>query len=168
MREHAGPVGEGEHVMRYFRRLPPLLRVASILAVLFPLASMALLVALIILSLPTFPQLPVAFFRVLVIGANLGMLGGACVFATSAYSTRFRQPNRGPFLLDSWQSQVQAIALLAALPLCAITLALVIPPTLLAAFGLVFLAFAVSALAALVLVAGHLWVVVMHVKQAVG
>jgi len=97
--------------MRYFRRLPPLLRVASILAVLFPLASMALLVALIILSLPTFPQLPVAFFRVLVIGANLGMLGGACVFATSAYSTRFRQPNRGPFLLDSWQSQVQAIAL---------------------------------------------------------
>jgi len=154
--------------MRYFRRLPPLLRVASLLGLLFPLASMVLLVALIIMSLPTFPQLPVDFFRVLVIGANLGMLSGACAFAISAYSTRFRRPDRGPFLLDSWQSQVRAIALLAALPLGAITLALVTPPTLLAAFGLVFLAFAVSALAALVLVAAHLWVLVMHVKQVVG
>lgn len=163
--------------MRYFRRLPPLLRVAGILGVLFPFASIVLLVALIIRSLPAFrhlmslstiPPFPVDFFRMLVIGANLGMLGGACVFAISTYSTRLRRPDRRPFLLDSWQGQVRAIALLAALPLCAIALALVIPPTLLAASVLIFLAFAVSALAALVLVAANFWVLVRHMKLASG
>src|SRR5262249_23557670 len=47
----------------------------------------------------------------------------ACFYAVTRYSTRFRQPDRRPFPLDSWQSQVRAILLLAALPLCALALA---------------------------------------------
>ncbi len=39
--------------MRYFRRLPPLLRVASLLGLVFPLASLALLIPLLVTSLPT-------------------------------------------------------------------------------------------------------------------
>jgi hypothetical protein len=151
--------------MRYFRRMPPLLRVVSILAVLFPLASGGLLVALLMRSLPTFPQLPVDFSRVTIIAMNLGMLGGACTFALSAYSTRLRWPDWRPFLLDSWQRQVRAIAMLAALPLVAITLALVtlvIPTTLLAAMGLIVLASAVSVLEALMLVAAQIWVLVKY------
>ena len=169
--------------MHYFRRMPPLLRVAGILGVLFPLASLILLVPLVIRGLSMIsqlmnpsnstqvPQVPVDFFRVLVIGMNLGMLGLACVFAMSAYSTRFRRPDGGPFPLDSWQSQLRAIALPAALPLCAIILALVTPQTLPLAFVLIVPASAISVLAALVTVVAHLWVLVTHVthvQQAVG
>lgn len=43
------------------------------------------------------------------------------------YSARFRRPGRGPFPLDSWQSQVRAFVLLAALSMCALALALFAP-----------------------------------------
>lgn len=169
--------------MRYFRRMSPLLRVVSILGVLFPLASMILLVPLVIQGLSTIsqlmdpststhvPQLSVNFFRMLVIGMNLGILSGACTFVISAYSTRFRRPDGGPFLLDSWRSQVRVIALLAALPLCAIILALVTPQTLPLAFVLIFPACAISVFAVLVILVAHFWVLVTHVtyvRQAVG
>src|SRR5258706_3430878 len=150
MREDAGPVGEGAYAVRYFRRLPPLLRVASLLGLLFPLASLALLVPLLVTSLPSFPQsfsqVPSDFDHRGIIGLNLGLLGGACSVAVNAYSTRFRRPDRGPFLLSSWQSQMRAVALLSVLPLCGIALALVIPPTSLA-FVVVF---PISLLAAVV------------------
>lgn len=169
--------------MRYFRRMPPLLRVASILGVLFPLASMILLVPLLIRGLSTIsqlmdrststqvPQLPVDFFRMLVIGQNLSILGLACVFIISAYSMRFRRRDGGPFLLDSWQSQVRAIALLAALPLCAIILALVTTQTLPLTFVFIPLACAISVFAVLVILVASFWVLVTHVtyvRQAVG
>jgi hypothetical protein len=103
--------------MRSFRRLPPLLRVASLLGLLFPLASLALLVPLLVTSLPSFPLTPPDFGRRGIMALNLVLLGGACSTAVNTYSTRFRQPNRGPFPLSAWQSQVRAIALGAALPL---------------------------------------------------
>jgi hypothetical protein len=152
--------------MRYFRRLPPLLRVASLLAVLFPLASLVLLVALMLVSLRTFPHTSVTFFlRMLVLGLNLSLLSGACSFAVRTYTMRFRRPDSGLSLFDSWQRQVGAIAGLAVLPLCAITLALVSPSTPPVDFELVFLAFAVSVLAALVVLVAHLWVLVMQMTR---
>jgi drug/metabolite transporter (DMT)-like permease len=123
--------------MRNFRRLPPVLRVASILGLLFALASLVLFLGLLITILPSFPRWPVDAFRGLLIALNLGMLGGACSFAVNAYSIRFRRSDRESFPLDSWQSQVRAIVLLAALPIGALALAVVIPPTSLA-FGVVF------------------------------
>lgn len=113
--------------MRNFRRLPPLLRVASVLGLLCALASITMLVSALITSYRSFPQSPPDFTRELVIGLDVGMLGGACSFAVTAYSGRFRRPDRGSFLLSSWQSQLSAILLVAALPSCALALALVAP-----------------------------------------
>jgi len=129
--------------MRYFRRLPPLLRVASLLGLLFPLASILLFAELFATSLSS----SVDSSRVAMIALNLAMLGGACSVAVTTYSTRFRQPDPEPFPLSSWQSQVRTLVLLAALPSCALVLAVFIPSTALA-FALVFL---VSILAAGVL-----------------
>ena len=148
--------------MRYFRRLPPLLRVASLLGLLFPLASLALLVPLLVTSLRSFPQsfsqVPSDFDHRGIIGLNLGLLGGACSVAVNAYSTRFRRPDRGPFLLSSWQSQVRAIVLAAALPSCALALALV---ALLIPLPLAFVLWVVtvvSLLGAVVLLMVTIWV----------
>jgi len=55
------------------------------------------------------------------------MHGGACSCTVTTYSTRFRRPDGEPFPLGSWQSQLRAILLLAALPLCALVVALYIP-----------------------------------------
>jgi hypothetical protein len=152
MGEHAGPVGEGEHVMRSFRRLPPLLRVASLLGLLFYLTTLALLTDSCIMFLSSFPHAYQDSSPMFIIALNLLWLGSACVFAVNGYSTRFHRSDRGPFPLDSWQSQVRAIALLSALPLCGIVLALVIPPTSLA-FVVVF---PISLLAAVVVIAAQI------------
>ncbi len=122
-------------VMRDFRRLPPPLRVARILGLLFPLAGCVAPIALVLTKL--FPQWTNDVVRVMVIALNLGMLSGACSLALRTYSTRFRQPDRGPFPLASWQSQVRAIVLAAAPTICALVLAVVIPPTA-RAFEIVF------------------------------
>jgi hypothetical protein len=75
----------------------------------------------------------------------------------NTYSLRFRRPQGGTFPLESWQSQVQAIALLAALPLCALAVALLLPPGFLA----LFVAIGITLVAAVVLL-------VAHVSAAVG
>jgi hypothetical protein len=65
--------------VRYFRRLPPLLQVTFILGLLFPLASIAVLIEAVIASLSSVSlhwSLDVS--RLLVIGLNLGMLSGSC------------------------------------------------------------------------------------------
>jgi hypothetical protein len=134
--------------MRYFRRLPPLLRVASLLGLLFYLTALALLINYLVTGLYAHRDPS----RVPIIALNLLWLGSACSFAVNGYSTRFRRSDRGPFPLDSWQSQVRAIALLSALPLCGIALALVIPPTSLA-FVVVF---PISLLAAVVVIAAQI------------
>lgn len=123
--------------MRYFRRLPPVLRVASLLGLLFPLALIVAFMTLLITSLSSSHQSGVYASRVAVIALNLGVLGVACTSAVYTYSRRFREPDKRPYPLDSWQSQVRAILLAAALPICAIALAIIIPPTSLA-FEIVF------------------------------
>src|SRR5215831_10720533 len=138
--------------MRYFRHLPPLLRVMSILALLLSLASIALFLGLLIPLLPFFPGWPVAATPALGIGLSLGLLSGACSFVVSVYTRRFRRPGSRPYPLASWQSQVQWWWALAALPLCALTLAVFLPQTPLLGFVLAVL----TLLAALVYLAA--WV----------
>lgn len=151
--------------MRYYRRLPPLLRVASILGLLFALTALALFVALFVARidaiLESIPQDQLSDYRWSAIGLNLGLLSGACSTAVNRYATRFREPPPAPLPLDSRRSQLLAILLPAALPLCAILLASVIPPKS-DWFGVVFgvsLLGAVGALAnaiALVVLSGSL------------
>lgn len=142
--------------MRDFRRLPSLLRVASILGLLFSIASLVLFVASFVVfftSRRSSLQPPVDSWRTDNIALNLGMLGGACIFAINAYRTRFRQMDRRSFRLNSWQSQLQTIGALAMLPLCAIMLDVIIPQNDLA----FLLASAVSMLAASALIGAYLW-----------
>jgi hypothetical protein len=65
--------------------------------------------------------------RVGVITTNLIVLSFTCTSTVVIYRARFRYPDRGPFLLDSWQMRV--IALVAALSICTLVLAVVLPPT---------------------------------------
>jgi len=111
--------------MRSFRRLPPLLRVASIVGLLCFLAAIGLLIHFLTTGLDA----DRGAGRVVAIAGNLLLLGLACSFVAISYTTRFRGPDRAPpFPLDSWQNQARAIALLALLPLCGIALALSLPP----------------------------------------
>ena len=115
--------------MTGFRRLPPVLRVASLLRPLFPLALFALF-ALMVTAESWSPGPEVAYVsRVAVIGINLGVLGLGCSVMVHVYNSRFRQPGKESLLLESWQRQLWTMLALAAIPVCAIALALVIPPT---------------------------------------
>jgi hypothetical protein len=141
--------------MLNFRRLPLFLRVVGILGLLLALASLVMFSALVVsfitgggVSRQGLANDP----RLFVIPLNLSMLGLACSFAVNGYRPRFRQPNQRPFPLDSWQSQARAIALLAALPLCAIALAATIAPTQDAAVPMLF---AISALGAFALLLAY-------------
>jgi hypothetical protein len=120
--------------MRNFRRLPPVLRVASLLGLQFPLPLFTLLL---ISNRWFFPQSGVYASRVAVIALNLGLVGMTCAHVVQTYSARFRQPGSGPFPLEAWQSQVRAIVLPTALTICAIILAVIISPTS-SAFEIVF------------------------------
>lgn len=144
--------------MHRFRRLPPLLRVADLLALLFALTGIALLVEAFITSLSAVPPRWPVNMNIVVIGLNLILLAGSCSFvdqAHQAYSARLRQPVGGPSPspLGSWQVQVRTIVLLAALPLGALIWAAFIPPTS-SAFMVVF---PVTLIGAFVSVGAHLW-----------
>ncbi len=125
-------------IVRHFRRLPPFLQVVSILGPLLPTASLAVLIPTItarILSLPL--SAPLALWdsvHTVWIALNLTLLGGACTIVVNTYRARFRHPDRGPFPLSSWQSQARTLALLAALPLCALALTIASPPDSLTSF----------------------------------
>jgi hypothetical protein len=122
--------------MRYFRHLPPLLRVMSLVGLLLPLTSIVVLLGLLNTLLPSFPQWPVAADPVLGIALNLGLLGGVCSYVVGAYTLRFRRPGSGSYPLALWQSQVRWWCALAALPLCGLAVAVFLPPTPLVGFVL--------------------------------
>jgi hypothetical protein len=127
--------------------LPPVLRVASLLRLLFPLGLFATLMFPVTASLWTASaRMGIYASQVAIIAVNLILLGLACGLVVRAYNARVRQPVMRPFPLDSWQSQARAILALAALPVCALVLAVVIPPTA-SVFQIVF---AVSLLGAIV------------------
>jgi hypothetical protein len=134
--------------MRSFRRLPPLLRVVSILGLLCALGSSVAFAELFVTILRS---LSADSWRVLMIALNLGILSGTCSVAVRTSNVHVRQPDEGPLPASSWQNQVWAIVVVTALPLCALALAVFIPPTA-AAFGLVF---PVSMFATVVLLAAR-------------
>lgn len=149
--------------MRSFRRLPPLLRVASLLGLLLVLAALVMFVELLITtSMPTVPHWLADSPRMGVIALNLIAIGAAYDFPARLYLLRWHRPDSQPFPLDTWQSQVRAVLLVAALPLGTLVLAVVVPPTSLAFAGV----FSISILEALVLFGAAL---LMNIgRQAVG
>jgi hypothetical protein len=141
--------------LRPIPRLPPLLRVLSIVGLLLPLASLVLLLLDFLSRLPSDSE----FNRMLAIVLNLTMLAVACSFAVHTYRTRFRRPEGGPVPLAAWQSQLQALLLAAALPLWALALAVVITPATEPRYTTVFL---ISILAACVSYGANLWLFAQH------
>jgi hypothetical protein len=120
-------------LFRYFHRLPLLLRVVSIMGVLLPLASVAVLVPLFVLgwmAYPPAPAVPGGYFRLWWIGMNGIALALPCLFVVNLYCLRFVEPPRRAFAVSSWQRQVGVFGLLAALPLGGIAVALILPSVL--------------------------------------
>lgn len=138
--------------MHNFRQLPPLLRFVGIAGLVLPLAALALLLQMLPTKLAT-SDWPTEFTRVVAIALSLILLSGACSFVVTMYSMRFRRSAMGLFPLASWQSQVRTLLLLAALPMGALALAVVIPSTYLV--ETVF--FPLSASAALMLIAAYVY-----------
>lgn len=123
--------------MTRFRRLPPVLRMASLLRPLFPLGLFVAFALIITAGVWSSGHEGVYGSRVVVIALNLSLLGLGCTLVVRVYNARFRQPGREPFPLESWQSQVRTTLMLTAIPVCTLVFALVIPPTA-GAFELVF------------------------------
>jgi hypothetical protein len=118
--------------MRYFRRLPPFMRVVSALGLLFPVAALLLLLLAKLYWSPF--HAPSADFgrsvRSGVIALYLITLGVACSLVVAAYNTRVRQPGRRRRVqLDSWQSQTWALALAVVGPLCGFIVTLANSPS---------------------------------------
>jgi hypothetical protein len=89
----------------------------------------ALLIYLLLTRLSSSAPSPVGSSRLWIIALNLGALGWFYFLVVQTYSVRLRQLGMGPFPLNSWQNQARMLVLMAALPLCALALAVVIPPT---------------------------------------
>jgi hypothetical protein len=111
--------------MRNFRRLPPLVRIARPLGGLFVLISLVLLGWMLVTRLPD--HLSLGMFRLVNIAVSLSALGSALNLYAINYGRRFRTTGVEDFPLSSWQNQARTIALLAALPICALALALFVP-----------------------------------------
>ena len=167
--------------MRYFDRLPPLLQVAFIVGLMLLLTAAIVgfitpvvwVFALIASESSASPPWYIDPVRLYVIALNLGALSGACFFAVTTYSRRFRRPDRRPFPLDSWQSQVRVIALLAALPLGAIVVVLILPLgwppdnfALPLGWPADFLPIGITLLAWGALLAAYVWLISVAVRQA--
>ncbi|HKW23341.1 MAG TPA: hypothetical protein VJO13_18305 [Ktedonobacterales bacterium] len=139
--------------MRYVRRyrgLPMFLRVVNILGFLFFLASLALATVSLIMFSSSYPHIPADDERVRLVSMNLGMLGLACLTTTIGSTFRLGRSDARSLPVASWQRQARNIMLFAALPLCALTLAMFITPSQ-SVYGL---AFGISYLAAWVLLVG--------------
>jgi hypothetical protein len=112
-------------------RLPQPLRVVSILAFVFPFAGLAYS-SFALVAWWSSSQAPLDSVRVGVISFNLIVLSLDCSSAIVIYRARLHQPDRGPFLLNSWQRRMRVIAVVAALSICTLVLAVVLPLTALA------------------------------------
>lgn len=115
--------------MRDYHRLPPLLRLASIVSILALFLVTVMLMMLFLARLSSSPPTTDDLSRLWIIALNLGALGFYYFVVEQIYRMRFRQLAEGPFPLESWQSQARVLGLMAALPLCALVLAVVIPPS---------------------------------------
>jgi hypothetical protein len=115
--------------MNSFRQLPPVLRVASLLRLLFPLGLVATFAYLVTAGLLSSAHVEVDASRLAIIAVNLSLLGLGCALVVRTYRARIRQQGRGSFPLESWQSQVRTILALTAVPVCALVLVVIISPT---------------------------------------
>jgi hypothetical protein len=115
--------------MHYFRRLPPLLRMISLLSLLLWLTALVLILEGLPIIPTSFPRVPVDAHRAGDIGMILLILSFACSFVVNNYTLRFRRPGRQAYPLDTWLSQMRWWLLLGALPLCALTVAILLPRT---------------------------------------
>lgn len=140
-------------VLRNFRHLPPLLRVVSIVGVLLILASLALSTVLVFHIQPFFPQSDADASRLQLVSLNLGLLGLIGAMLLTNFNMRMRQLGGTPFPLDTWRSQMLALMVLTALPLCGLLLALVLSPAL-KTYGI---AFGISVLGMWVALGGFFW-----------
>ena len=122
--------------MNTFRRLPPVLRLASLLRPLFPLGLFAG-AFLVTAGEWSSAHWGVYADHLAIIAVNLSLLGLGCSLVVRTYIARVRQLGRGPFWLESWQSQVRTILAVTAAPACALVLAVIISPTV-RAFQFVF------------------------------
>ncbi len=136
--------------MNSFRRLPPVLRVASLLRLLFPLGLLATCALLVTAGHWSSVQVGIYVSRLAIIATNLSLVGLGCSLVVRSYLVRVRQRGREPFSLASWHSQVRTIVTLTAVPVCALVLAVIISPTA-GAFQLVFPASILGAIMFLVI-----------------
>lgn len=123
--------------MHPLRHLPPVMHVASLLRLLFPLGLFAAFACLATTRLWPSAHWGVYAVRVAIVAVNLSLVGLACILVVHTYLVRVRQFGTDPIPLASWQSQVQTIMALTAVPVCALVLAAVISPTV-RAFQVVF------------------------------
>ncbi len=124
--------------MRYFLRLPLLLRAMSVVGVL--LGLVVLVVVVFLSDLQGFVDPSMSWedvSRLQLIALNCAVLAVDCAIVINAYNTRFYRPDREPHPLGSWQRQARALGILAALPLCNVVPTLVLSPDL-KIYGFVF------------------------------
>lgn len=144
-------------LVRHFRRLPPVLRVAAIYGLLSILAGLAILLSPLLVWFHSFSPPPFWLSsRVLDICLNLLAIGNASTLVVNAYCLRFRHAAPIPALFNSWSTQVRAIALLVGLPLCTLVVALVIPAVSVDS-RVLFLLLVPTAAAQLALILGYAW-----------
>lgn len=146
-------------LMRYFRQIPLFIKVAGVLALLLGITSLALSTRQLILLQQSYPGIPADNDRMQALSGGIGQLSVACFISVGLYSARIRRavpgplPPGAPLPLDSWKLQVVTFLIPAALPVCVIVMALVIPVGS-RIFGVTFL---VEALGALVIIACGVW-----------
>ena len=143
--------------MRSFCRLPPVLRAVAGLGQLSLLAAVGVMTWT-YLATRNEDQSAASrgWNRGWAIGWSLVVLGMACLPLILAYNARFAgRPTRRAPLTDAWQTQLKVALALAALPLCALVCALLIPST----SALFQVVYALNFLSLLILMAA--WVRVM-------
>jgi hypothetical protein len=116
------------HIFRgLFRGLPPFLRLTTLVGVICGLTCLVLVGLMLITAL--FPSFAAegAFARAHLppLAVSLLTLSYAFSFLSRAYLSHEHSPDTRGFPFHTWQEQARTTALLAALPLCALVLALV-------------------------------------------
>jgi hypothetical protein len=114
-------------IMRGFQRLPVSVRIMSGIGLALPLSSIALLVRFLITldAGQPYPQSEVG--RILAIAMSLTPLGMAFAYQGAIYQARSCSHGTHALSPDTWQGQACSLAVPAALPLCALVLALFVP-----------------------------------------
>ncbi len=151
---------------RVLRRIPPFVWIASAVGLLLAITSLALSTRQLILLQQSYPVLPADNYRVQALSMGIGQLSVACFISVGLYSARIRRavsgplPPGAPLPPDSWKLQLVTFLIPAALPVCVIVMALVIPVGS-RIFGVTFL---VEMLGALVIIACAVWSLVRSVE----